>query len=113
MNAGALMPLPIEKVQFKLAYSKNLPTGGGCYLLTTFDGGILYIGQALNLKKRFTDHLDTPEKTAPTVDGKAIWFYYLNYDPKNLSKLERTWLNQYLNFRGRLPILNKVNSPIS
>lgn len=113
MTIEELTPLPTDKVQFKLSSFKSVPQENGCYVLTTFDNIILYIGLAKNLNVRFKQHLDNPEKTNPTKDGKAIWFYHTTFDPKNLPKLERTWLNQYSNMHGRLPILNKVNSPVS
>lgn len=113
MNIDELIPKPSAKVQFKLASFKSVPRENGCYVLTTFDNQILYIGLATDLNNRFKQHLDNPEKTNPTADGKAIWFYFVTYDPKNLPKLERTWLNQYSSKIGRLPILNKIESPIS
>lgn len=112
MKIDELTPRPSYKVQFKLASFKLVPQENGCYILTTFDNDILYIGLAINLKDRFKQHISNPEKTSPTTEGKAIWFHYTAYDPKNLPKLERTWLNQFLNKHGRFPILNKVNSPI-
>ena len=113
MKVDDLTPKPIDKVQFKLASFKSVPQDNGCYILTTFENDILYIGLAINLYNRFKQHLENPEKTNPTSEGKAIWFYFTTFDPKNLPKLERTWLNQFTNVHGRLPILNKVNSPIS
>lgn len=113
MKIDELTPKPTDKVQFKLASFKAVPQENGCYVLTTFDNDILYIGLATNLNNRFKRHLDNPEKTNPTLEGKAIWFHFTTFDPKNLPKLERTWLNQFSNKHGRLPILNKVNSPVS
>ncbi len=113
MKVEELTPKPINKVQFKLAFIKSVPQDNGCYILTTFENNILYIGLAINLNNRFKQHLENTEKTTLTSEGKAIWFYFITYDPKNLPKLERTWLNQFANVHGRLPILNKVNSPIS
>ena len=113
MKLDDITPKPLDKVQFKLIAYKNVPKTNGCYVLTTFDNDILYIGLAIDLHNRFKQHLDNSEKTNPTADGKAIWFYYTTFDPKNLPKLERTWLNQFTNNHGRLPILNKVNSPVS
>jgi hypothetical protein len=112
MTVDELTPLPTDKVQFKLSSFKAVPQTTGCYVLTTFDNSILYIGLAKNLNARFKQHLDNPEKTNPTTEGKAIWFYYATFDPNNLPKLERTWLNQFSNKHGRLPILNKMNSPV-
>ncbi|MBX7169846.1 MAG: GIY-YIG nuclease family protein [Pyrinomonadaceae bacterium] len=108
-----LTPQPQTKVLFKLASFKSVPKESGCYVLTTFENNILYVGLAKNLNNRFMQHLENPEKTNPTVKGKVVWFYFLNYDEKNLEKLERTWINQYLTIEGQLPLLNKVNSPVS
>lgn len=113
MKVDELTPNPTDKVQFKLASFKAVPLENGCYILTTFENEILYIGLATNLNNRFKQHLDNPKKTNPTSEGKAIWFHFTTFNPKNLPKLERTWLNQFSNKHGRLPILNKVNSPIS
>jgi excinuclease UvrABC nuclease subunit len=113
MKLDNLIPLPIDKVHFKLASFKSVPKQTGCYVLTTFDNHILYIGLSDNLYDRFQQHLDNPEKTNPTEEGKAIWFYFTIYDATNLPRLERTWINQFVAVHGRLPILNKVNSPIS
>ena len=113
MKIEELTPTPKDKVHFKLASFKSVPKITVCYVLTTFENDILYIGLSDNLYDRFQQHLDNPEKTNPTMEGKAIWFYFTVYDPKNLPKLERTWLNHFEAMHGRLPILNKVNSPIS
>ncbi len=113
MKVEKLIPIPKDNVLFKLSSFKSVPKETGCYVLTTFDNDILYIGLSENLNDRFKQHLDNPEKTNPTKEGKAIWFYFTTYDPKNLPKLERTWINQFVALHGRLPILNKVNSPVS
>ncbi len=113
MKIEELIPLPKDKVHFKLASFKFVPKKEGYYVLTTFDNDILYIGLSDNLFDRFQQHLGNPEKTNPTKEGKAIWFYFTTYDPKNLPKLERSWINQFDTKHGRKPILNKVSSPIS
>lgn len=113
MKVAELVPEPKDKVQFKLASFKSVPKDAGCYVLATFDNEILYLGLSDNLFDRFQQHLDNPEKTNPTKSGRAVWFYFTVYDKNNLPKLERTWINQFLAMHGQLPILNKVNSPIS
>ena len=113
MKLEELSPLPKDKVHFKLASFKSVPKEAGCYVLTTFDNDILYIGLSKNLNDRFKQHLDNPEKTNPTKEGKAIWFYFTTYAPENLPTLERTWINHFVAMHGRLPILNKVNSPVN
>lgn len=113
MKVKELIPLPQGKVHFKLAHFKFVPKEAGCYILANFDNDVLYIGLSENLFDRFQEHLDNPEKTNPTENGKAYWFYYLRYDSKNLERLERSWMNQYENIHGERPILNKISSPIS
>ncbi len=113
MKIKQLNPIPTEKVAFKLSSYKIIPKTSGCYILTTYDDSVLYIGLATNLNNRFKQHLDNPEKTNPTSEGKALWFYYVLFDSSNLPKLERTWLNQFQTIHGKFPILNKTSSPIS
>ena len=113
MKVDELIPHPKGKVNFKLASYKSVPKETGCYVLTTFDNDILYIGLSENLNDRFQQHLNNTEKTNPTYEWKAIWFYFEIYAPNNLPQLERTWINQYVALHGRLPVLNKVNSPIN
>ena len=112
MKVEEIIPLPEDRVRFDIAHFKTVPKEAGCYLLTTFEGNILYIGLAKNLFKRFQNHLANPDKTKPTKEGKAFWFYFKIYDPKNLPKLERTWLNHFESIHGILPIRNKIKSPV-
>jgi hypothetical protein len=112
MKIVELIPLPRNKVHFQFACFKLVPKDAGCYALTTFDNDILYIGFSNNLFVRFQQHLNNLDKTDPTGEGKAIWFYFDIYDPKNLPEFERTWLNQFTNKHGRRPILNKIDSPV-
>jgi hypothetical protein len=112
MKVKELIPLPKDKVHFRRSSFKSVPKAPGCYVLATFDNDILYIGLSDNFFSRFQQHLDNSDKTKPTEEGKAIWFYFKIYDPKNLPKLERTWLNQFTSKHGRRPILNKKDSPI-
>lgn len=90
-----------------------VPKTAGCYILTTFDGAVLYIGLSVDLNRRFQEHLDNPEKINLTPNGKAFWFHFHGYEKENLNKLERTWINQYCTAHGCLPILNKADSPVS
>ncbi|MFA5248163.1 MAG: GIY-YIG nuclease family protein [Patescibacteria group bacterium] len=113
MKIKELTPQPKNKVQFKLSSFKSVPKSAGCYVLTTFEDDILYMGKSDSLFDRFQQHLENFEKTNPTTEGRAIWFYYAIYDFKNLYKLERTWLKNFEDIHGRLPILNKINSPVS
>jgi len=112
MKVIELEPIPSVRIQFKHSYYKNVPNISGCYALTNYENDILYIGLSDNLQNRFLQHLDNPDKTSTTENGKVIWFHFLEYDIINLPRLERTWLNKYEAFHGNKPILNKYNSPV-
>jgi excinuclease UvrABC nuclease subunit len=113
MNVKDLTPNTISRSRFDLSAFKQVPSEAGCYILSTFTGDILYIGLATNLNTRFLQHLNNPEKTSATIEGKAIWFYYLLFNANNLPQLERTWLNQFAAKHGKRPLLNKKDSPVS
>jgi hypothetical protein len=53
MKIDKLIPPPKDKVQFKLASFTSIPKVTGCYVLTTLDKDILYIGFSDNLFDRF------------------------------------------------------------
>ena len=112
MNISSLVPKTEQRLQFSLSYWKFVPKLAGCYALTTFDGTILYVGLSDDLHRRFSEHRDSDTKRLPTQSGLAFWFYYLLCEPKELNRIERTWLNEHVTQHGILPPLNKINSPV-
>ena len=112
MNVANLRHQPQEKVLFQLSVYRQVPEDSGCYVLTSFDGHILYIGQSKNLQRRFEQHLDNLAKTQPTSQGRAVWFYWLLYDELHLNALERGWLNEHAAVEGNLPVLNAASPPV-
>jgi hypothetical protein len=113
MKVEELIPQPLDRVQFNWGLYKLVPKATGCYVITTFNNDILYIGLTENFFERFQQHLSNHKKTNPTKEGKGVWFFYTIYNSQNLPQLERTWINQFVAFHGQLPILNKLNSPLS
>ena len=113
MNITELIPTPTKKVAFRLSEAQRVPPVPGCYVLATFPSDILYIGRTVNLYVRFQQHRDDSDKTKPTLEGGAFWFYYLPWEVNDIDKLENTWLNDYEARNGRLPILNKRRAPVS
>jgi hypothetical protein len=111
MKVSELIPLPTEKEPFRRSAMRFATEEPGCYALTTFDQEILYVGLASNLRRRMSQHLDTPEKVGATDYGRAIWFYW--HRCKDLNKVERSWMNAYVLQHGVLPVLNKVYSGVS
>jgi excinuclease UvrABC nuclease subunit len=112
MKVTALTPPPTEKVLFRLSSFRLVPAAPGCYVLATSEGIILYVGLAINLKNRFQQHLENPEKTKVTELGRAFLYHWRTYDEQNLNKLERSWLNQFSALHGCRPTLNKMDSPV-
>ena len=112
MNVSVLVPKPEKKTWFRLSSSSSVPNVPGCYVLADAFGEILYLGLTVTLRTRFEQHLDTPEKLIVTCDGKAHHFHYLRCEPTTLEFIERSWLEQFRNKHARLPVHNKVSSPI-
>ena len=112
MNVANLHPPPQEKVLFQLSVYRQVPEASGCYVLTSSEGHILYIGKSKNLQRRFEEHLDDPVKTQPTPQGRAVWFHWFLYDALHLNALERGWLNEHAAVEGNLPILNAASPPV-
>src|SRR6266550_3979589 len=113
MKVGELVPAVAKRVPFSLRYQKRVPNESGCYVLATFDGDVLYAGLSDKLRRRFGQHREVKEKRAATSLGKAFWFYYLETPERERKRLERSWQNQYCTAHGKLPVLNKVASPVS
>ena len=112
MNIDTLQPSPSRnQCAFRLNQYGKVPAISGCYVLATFEGHILYIGQAINLRRRFEQHLDDSEKTGLTSEGRAIWFYWLEAEEGKLNPLERGWVQANQNQDGKFPILNKISPP--
>ncbi|EIM72617.1 hypothetical protein A33O_18244 [Nitratireductor aquibiodomus RA22] len=109
MKVGDLSPRPAAKEPFRRSQMRFVTEKSGCYVLATFDEDMLYVGLAKNLRRRFGQHLDTPEKVTATANGRAVWFFWL--ECADLEKVERTWLNSHALAHGAWPILNKVYSP--
>lgn len=112
MNVANLHPPPQEKVLFQLSVYRQVPEDSGCYVLTLFDGHILYIGKSKNLRRRFEEHLGNLAKTQPTSQGRAVWFHWLLHKELHLNALERGWLNEHAAVEGDWPILNAASPPV-
>lgn len=110
MNVSELVPNPSECETFRRSRLRFVPETPGCYVLTNFSGVVLYIGLTNKLQRRMCEHLDSTTKIAETIDGRAVLFHWI--ETEEMNKIERTWLNTHIQFEGRLPLLNKLNSPI-
>lgn len=84
----------------------------GCYVICTFDGTILYIGQSRNINQRVRQHLDDESKSARTPWGVAQWLHYRLCPEADLDQLESAWVTQFkMKNRGNLPHFNKLHPP--
>jgi len=109
MNIDRLQPPPTHSERFARSSEKFVPIEAGCYALGTFDGTVLYVGLATNLRRRLGQHLDSPSKTQETTLGRAVTFHWL--PTADINRVERTWLNTHVHHEGQYPLLNKVYSP--
>jgi len=103
----------LNKARFDYSDLNKIPDKSGCYVLTTFDGVILYIGQSGNIAKRVEQHLDSGEKREVTPLGVAFWVYYELCSKVDMDALENGWIHSYiLNNKGNLPYFNKILPPV-
>jgi hypothetical protein len=109
MKADLLVPAPDQKTAFRRDKLRFVPSAAGCYALTTFLNDVVYVGLATDLRRRFDQHLDSPEKRAATSIGRPIFFSWLL--TSDLNRVERTWMNIHIQQEGELPPLNKTYSP--
>ncbi|MCW5691609.1 MAG: GIY-YIG nuclease family protein [Pseudolabrys sp.] len=109
MNIAGLNPAPTHREPFNRSKERFVPEVAGCYVLTTFEGTILYIGLTDNLRRRVNEHLDNPIKTGLTKFGRAVIFHWI--ETPDTYKIERTWLNIHSYTEAALPVLNGMNSP--
>lgn len=113
MKVRDLTPFPDHREDFRRGRERFIPKKPGCYVLATFQNDVLYVGLTKNLRRRFGDHLDDPEKISKTGKGTACFFHWLECDDLKLEKIERTWQNECELEDGVLPILNSLRSPVS
>lgn len=111
MNVSELIPQPQGCESFLRSRCRFVPDTSGCYVLTTFEKVVLYIGLATDLRRRMNQHLDVPEKTRATEKGRAVLFHWLQ--TLDINVVERTWMNIHIQHEGTLPLLNKMYSPVS
>lgn len=111
MKVNSLFPKPTGREGFRKSLLGGIPNSPGCYVLSTFDGTILYVGLAVNLRRRVGQHLDTDAKMQKTSRGRAILVHWV--ETTELQAVERGWLNLHVAHDGNLPTLNKIASPLS
>ena len=96
------------QLTFRLDAAIQVRRESGCYILTTLDEEILYIGQTTTLHDRFKQHLADPRMTKVTPLGKAVWFAHFPVQERELRNVESQLLFQHQVREGRLPYLNRA-----
>lgn len=108
MKIDALQPRPGAPIPFEYRSIQILGAEPGCYVLTNAGGDILYIGQAVSLRDRLRQHLDSGRHRESTPIGKASVVRVLSLPAVQLNAYERGWISQCELSDGYLPPLNKV-----
>jgi excinuclease UvrABC nuclease subunit len=111
MRISQLIPTIEVKQEFEYSKQNRIPNEYGCYVITNFTLGIMYIGKATSLLQRFINHLENIEKNRQTQLGRAYWFCYTKCKNEfEIAKMERGWLNQFQLEEGELPVFNKIRA---
>lgn len=108
MKASQITDLDTHRIPFRLAESGRLPIIGGCYFLSHLDGEVLYIGQTINLNRRFQEHISDVRMTSQTPLGRALWFEWVILANHTLELMESTYLAKYQASHFALPPLNRA-----
>lgn len=111
MRVSSLTPKPENQIRFSYADLRDAPRQSGCYVLTVFNGTILYIGQARNIQARMRQHLDADQKAQMTPWGKAFWLHYILCPEFELNNYENGWNMEYERTEGKQPYFNKIRPP--
>lgn len=80
--------------------------------MCSFDEQVLYVGLTDDLKRRFDEHVADERKHVVVDDVRVFWFYWIPAPLTAIARIERGWQNQYAAQHGRLPPMNKIQSPI-
>ena len=80
----------------------------GCYALANVYDEVLYVGQSVDLRRRFIQHLDDRGKTGPTENGLAHWFYCFEVPASELKRTEDALLSRHKFHTTQLPPLNRA-----
>jgi len=112
VKIGDLTPPPEHSVSFDLYTLNRIKDGAGCYCLTNAVGDILYVGQAVSVRHRLTQHFDSAKRAELTRLGRVSRAWWRAVSPARLNALERGWLELIRLRDGELPPLNRVSAPV-
>jgi hypothetical protein len=110
MNVASIPNKDLHRVQYSFARIRHLSQDCAVYLLTYYNGTILYIGSSKNLKRRVHQHLMSYKFSQTPRDSVIYWVYFIKVD-SCLFAQERGLMNYYILQDGCLPYYNKIYPP--
>ena len=109
MFVDQLHPKVENRVDFSLASLGVTPEVAGCYVLSSFQGDILYIGKTKSLHKRLEQHCNDLEKQQRSPVGVVQFMYYRVCSAAEMTELERAWTAQFaMRNKGALPHFARI-----
>jgi hypothetical protein len=108
LKVREIVPTVEHTVAFELYALGRISDGSGCYCLANAGGDIIYIGQAVELRRRLIEHFESDKRTAWTEYGRISVVWWRGEETIRLDALERGWINAAVLRDGRLPPLNRV-----
>lgn len=112
MRVGDIFPPVEHHAAFDLYVLERLVDCAGCYCLTNASSDIIYVGQAVSVRRRLIQHFDSPKRDALTAFGRISRAWWRIEQLERLSALERGWLEAIRLRDGSLPPLNRVSAPM-
>ncbi len=92
MNVGELIPAVQHRLAFELSVLRRLRDASGCYCLTNASGTVLYVGQAVSVRRRLVQHFARPKRRQLTSQGRISQVAWRPAEPLHLDRLERGWI---------------------
>lgn len=111
MNIRELVPAIQFRTAFDLYALKRILDCTGCYCLLNAAGDILYVGQAVSVRRRLIEHFEGEKRYAMTVLGRVSQVVWREERPTRLNALERGWIESVRLRDGELPPLNRASAP--
>lgn len=112
MRVDALKPRPQERLSFDRGSVARMKPGSGCYVLASRSGRVLYIGKAVDVRRRLEQHLDDPAKKGDSRIGFTVAVWLDRCDVDDVAELESEWTRQHeMGASGRLPPMNSIRPP--
>ena len=108
VKARDLIPEFSERIEWSTRSLDQVPMSSACYLLTSDDDSVLYIGRSSNLRDRIRHHLHNSRMEEETPLGTVHWLYYHEVPVDKLAETEHELFSAYISFsRAGFPPLNR------